>query len=234
MKLLISIVNAHEAVEAVIGGTDILDIKNPLEGSLGANFPHVIQSIRNETSEGVPVSVAIGDAPYKPGTMALAALGAACCNVDYIKVGLYGTQTPEQGVDLVRAVCRAVRDKSPATRIIAAAYADGPANGAMAAADAPGVAAAAGADGCMIDTLGKSSSNLFTCMGDKALADFIGHCRDRHLISALAGSLKAEDIPRIAALGPDIAGFRGAACGGDRVKGKLTADQVARLKRLIR
>ncbi|MHA2277293.1 MAG: (5-formylfuran-3-yl)methyl phosphate synthase, partial [Candidatus Kariarchaeaceae archaeon] len=39
MRLLISVINREEAINAINGGTDILDIKNPKEGSLGANFP---------------------------------------------------------------------------------------------------------------------------------------------------------------------------------------------------
>ena len=39
MRLMISVVSAAEAREALAGGAEILDIKNPGEGSLGAT-PH--------------------------------------------------------------------------------------------------------------------------------------------------------------------------------------------------
>ncbi len=233
MKLLISIVNTQEAYAAVAGGTDILDIKNPLEGALGANFPHVIRAVRQQTPKEMPISVALGDAPNKPGTTALAALGAACCNVEFIKVGLYGTRTTDQAITLLKAVCRAVRDYSPETKIIAAAYADAHIIGAFPTLKAPMVAAQAGADGCMLDTAGKNGETLFTHMNDENLNDFICQCRDKGLISALAGSLGKSDIPRIAALGPDILGFRGAACDGDRVNGTVKASLVRTLKALV-
>ena len=38
MKVLISPKDEFEATEAVNGGADIIDVKNPIEGSLGANF----------------------------------------------------------------------------------------------------------------------------------------------------------------------------------------------------
>jgi hypothetical protein len=234
MKLLISIVNTQEAAAAIAGGTDILDIKNPLEGALGANFPHVIQAVRQQTPKEMPVSVALGDAPNKPGTTALAALGAACCDVEFIKVGLYGTRTTDQAITLLKAVCRAVRDHSPETKIIAAAYADAHIIGAFPVLEAPMVAAKAGADGCMLDTAGKKNNEtLFTHLKDESLKDFIGQCRDKGLISALAGSLGKSDIPRIASLGPDILGFRGAACDGDRVNGRVRSSLVRTLKTLV-
>ena len=45
MLLLISPINHEEAIESIEGGADIVDVKNPKEGSLGANFPWVIKDI---------------------------------------------------------------------------------------------------------------------------------------------------------------------------------------------
>lgn len=161
MQLLISVVNTEEAQAAADGGTDIVDVKNPLEGALGANFPHIIRSIRQQTPSALPVSVAIGDAPNKPGATALAALGAACCGVQFVKVGLYGTQTTQQAVYLLKEVCRAVRDYDAGIKIIAAAYADAHNIGAFPALEAPSVAIEAGADGCMLDTAEKKRGFAF-------------------------------------------------------------------------
>ena len=38
MKVLISPTSLEEAEAVLAGGADIIDIKNPAEGSLGANF----------------------------------------------------------------------------------------------------------------------------------------------------------------------------------------------------
>ncbi|MCJ7559049.1 hypothetical protein MUO79_00325, partial [Candidatus Bathyarchaeota archaeon] len=77
MKLLISTVNEKETKEAVAGGADIIDVKNPVEGALGASFPWVIKRIRAITPKNIEVSCALGDVPNLPGTISLAALGAA-------------------------------------------------------------------------------------------------------------------------------------------------------------
>lgn len=233
MQLLISVVNSEEAQSAASGGADIVDVKNPSEGALGANFPHIIQSVRRHTPTELPVSVAIGDAPNRPGATALAALGAAYSGAQFVKVGLYGTKTTQQAVFLLEGVCRAVRDYDATIKIIAAAYADAHKIGAFPVQDAPAVAIEAGADGCMLDTAGKDGDSLFSYLGDDALRQFVQNCHKGGLVCALAGSLSKEDIPRISAIGPDIIGFRTAACEGDRVSGIIKRQQVEHLKTLI-
>ena len=82
MLLLISPINHDEAVESIEGGADIVDVKNPKEGSLGANFPWVIKDIRELTPDDMLVSATLGDVPYKPGTVSLAAMGALVSGAD--------------------------------------------------------------------------------------------------------------------------------------------------------
>lgn len=233
MQLLISVVNEEEAKSAVDGGADIVDVKNPVEGALGANFPRVIRRVRQCVPPELPVSVAIGDAPDKPGATALAALGAAVCGVQYVKVGLYGTKGPRQAVFLLKEVCRAVREHDAVIKIIAAAYADAHRIGALPALELPSVASEAGADGCMIDTAVKGEGMLFSHLDDDELWNFVQSCHKEGLICALAGSLGEADIPHVSEIGPDIVGFRTAACLGDRIKGVVEPRQVERLKNLI-
>ena len=85
MLLLISPINHEEALESIKGGADIVDVKNPKEGSLGANFPWVIRDIREITPEDKLVSATLGDVPYKPGTVSLAAMGAHVSGADYME-----------------------------------------------------------------------------------------------------------------------------------------------------
>ena len=84
MQLLVSPSTIDEAKHSA--AADIIDVKKPSEGSLGANFPWVIREIK--TLSDKPVSAAIGDFDYKPGGASLAAYGAACAGADYVKIGL--------------------------------------------------------------------------------------------------------------------------------------------------
>jgi len=233
MELLISVVSADEVGAAVAGNADIVDVKNPREGSLGANFPHVLRRVRELTPAEVPVSAAIGDVPNLPGMAALAAAGAAGCGVQYVKVGLLGPRDHDEAFDLLFAVCRAARDEDPAVRIMAAAYADARTTGSLPPLELPAVAAEAGADGCMIDTAAKAGGTLLTELGAAELESFVALCREAGLLCALAGSLRASDVPRLRELAPDIVGFRGAACRGGRRDGGVDRDAVVRLKDLV-
>ena len=66
MRLLVSVTDAEEARIAVDAGVDIVDVKNPAEGSLGAPGPGVIERVREVVPSERPVSAAIGDLPTCP------------------------------------------------------------------------------------------------------------------------------------------------------------------------
>jgi uncharacterized protein (UPF0264 family) len=233
VKLLVSVVNEKEVAPAVEGGADIIDVKNPEEGTLGANFPHVIRRVRDLTPRELEVSATIGDASNLPGTTSLAALGASVCGVQYVKVGLLGTQRPQDAIFALQQACRAVREYSPHTRIIAATYADAHKVRALPPLALHAVAVEAGVDGCLLDTALKGHGTLLTSLSDIQLQDFVAQCRGANLLCALAGSLEERDIPRICKFGADIIGVRTAACEGGRVTGLVDSRRVQRLKELI-
>lgn len=233
MQLLVSVVSEVEIRAAIRGGADIIDVKNPSEGSLGASFPGVIGRIRELTPTAIPVSAAVGDMPHLPGTAALAALGAAMCGVQYVKVGLFGSRRPQDAVFLLSEVSRAVHAYDPDIMVIATAFADAHKVGALPPDALPDASAEAGADGCMLDTAVKGEGTLLTNLAEGQLRSFVAQCRRLGLLCALAGSLGEADIPQICELGADIVGFRSAVCRGDRASGRVTASKVERLKRLI-
>jgi uncharacterized protein (UPF0264 family) len=230
LKLLVSPADEKEAVEAVAGGADIIDVKNPKEGALGASFPWVIKRIRTITPANIEVSCAIGDVPNLPCTVSLAALGAATTGVDYVKVGLHGVKTKEEAVYLMQNVTKAVKDCNSAVKVVATGYADAERVGAVDPLLVPDIAHEAGADVAMLDTAVKDGKNLFTYLTTDQLRRFVSTAHAYGLKAALAGSLRKEDLPAVYALGADIMGLRGAACTrGDRVNGRITRENVQAL-----
>lgn len=230
MHLLISVVNEQESIAAIKGGADIIDVKNPLEGALGANFPGIIKGIRDVTPVNIPVSAAIGDAPDLPGLMSLAALGAATCNIQYVKVGLYGVRTIDRATNMLMEIKKAVKVYDKDIKIIAVAYGDAYKINALSPHDAVLAAVEAGIDGCMMDTITKEEGDLFSGISVGNINKFLKLCRGHNLISALAGSLKVEHLPLLKELRPDIIGFRGAVCRGDRVNGVMEPEAVKNIK----
>ncbi len=234
MLLLISPINTEEALEAIEGGADIIDVKNPKEGSLGANFPWVIRSIRELTPEDMLVSATLGDVPYKPGTVSLAAAGAVVSGADYIKVGLYGTKNYSQALEVMENVVRTVKDYNEDLLVVASGYADAHRIGAVNPMEIPRVAADSGADLAMLDTAVKDGKTLFDFMDEEAMSKFTGETHDCGLKNALAGSIKKEQLKLLSELGCDVVGVRGAACtGGDRNNGTIHRSAVSNLKEMM-
>lgn len=233
MQLLVSVMSEMEVSAAVEGGADIVDIKNPREGSLGASFPHVIRSVRELTPPGIAVSAAVGDVPNLPGTVTLAALGAATCGVQYVKVGLLGPQNHHDAVFLLQQVCQAVRGYDSTIQIIATAYADAHKVNALPPLELPDAAIEAGVDGCMLDTARKGDGTLLTNLSDNQLYSFVTQCQKAQLLCALAGSLQAKDILYVCQFDVDVIGVRTAACKGDRLSGRVDRQKVRHLKALI-
>jgi hypothetical protein len=220
MRLLVSPCSIEEATRSL--AADIIDVKRPAEGSLGANYPWVIRAVRNLTRK--PVSAAIGDFDFRPGSAALAAYGAACAGADYIKVGLHFSGE-ERARELIRAVVRAVKEEFPEKGVVIAAYADYERLSTLSPFDAASLAAECGADVAMIDTGIKDGKGLFDYLDEASLSAFTAGNRRLGLETALAGSLRFDDIAMLKRVGPDIIGVRGMVCGGDR-SSSIRADLV--------
>ena len=234
MLLLISPINSEEAREAIEGGADIIDVKNPKEGSLGANFPWVIKNIREITPNGMHVSATLGDVPYKPGTVSLAAAGAVVSGADYIKVGLYGTKNYDEALEVMENVVKSVKEFDDNALVVASGYADAHRVGAIDPIKIPQVAAESGADLAMVDTAIKDGKTLFDFMDKDKLIEFNKNIHEYGLKSALAGSIKKEQLRLLYDIGCDVVGIRGAACtGGDRNKGTINRTAVMELKNMI-
>ena len=227
--------NEKEASEAIAGGADIIDVKNPTEGALGANYPWVIKRIKEITPKNIEVSCTLGEVPNLPGSISLAALGAASLGVDYIKVGLYGLKTPEEAIFLLQNVNRAAKEFNSKIKVVATGYADAEKIGAVEPLLIPEIAHKAQVDVAMIDTSVKDGKNLFDYLTQEQLKKFINTTHNLGLEAALAGSLRKQDLPVVYGLGADVAGLRGAACtNSNRVTGQITRKLVHELVEIVR
>lgn len=232
MKLLVSPLDLAESRSCLDGRADILDVKNPKEGSLGANFPAVIRAIREEIGSH-PLSATLGDIMYKPGTVALAAYGLASCGVDYIKVGLLDFRSVQMAAETLVHVKQSAELVSSDIKVVAAGYADYSRVRSLSPFEVIEASSQAGCDVTMLDTAIKDGRNLFFWLERATLLHFIQKCHEQGMMTALAGSLLETDIPLIKQLGTDIVGIRGAACSGnDRVHGRISSEKVKILRNL--
>ena len=235
VKLLISPVDEQEALETILGGADIVDVKNPVEGPLGASFPWIIKRIRTITPPNIEVSCTIGDLPNLPGSVSLAALGAATTGVNYVKASLYGLKSKEKAINLMQNVVRAVKDYNKTIKVVVAGYADAQRIDSVNPKFIPKIAQASGCDIAMVDTAVKDGKTLFDYLNNDQIKTFIDETHGYGLQVALAGSLKREHIMPLCSLGPDIIGLRGAACtDGNRLTGRIKREAVQELAQLVK
>jgi uncharacterized protein (UPF0264 family) len=231
MRLLVSVVSAEEARRALAGGADIVDVKDPNEGALGAPSPRVLSDVVGAVGTAAPVSVALGDLPALPHTAALAARGATVCGARFVKVGLRGVRELDGAVAMVSAVADAV---GPGTSVIAAAYADARALDppALAPAWLPVLVARTGIAGALVDTFVKDGRGLYRWLSEPELVDLAAGTRATGGSFAVAGQLRLGELCRVNA---DVVGVRSAVCrGGDRaaeLDSELVAAAVAEVRR---
>ncbi len=235
IKLLVSPKNIEEAKVTIDAGADYIDCKNPEEGSLGANFPWIINEMKNLIPENNKqlLSAAIGDFPNLPGSASLAAFGAACSGADIIKVGLKGPRNKKEGIYLMKNVIKSVKKCNKEIIVVAAGYADySRMDEGLPFLAIPVIAAESGANIAMLDTYIKDEKNLFDFLKVEDLVKFKDLASDYNVKTALAGRIKIADIHKIKKIKPDIIGIRSAVCEGfDRENGTIKYDLIKKLKK---
>ncbi len=229
MKVLISPISVDEAVSAGQAGADIIDIKNIAEGSLGASFPWIIHEVVGALQgHDVTFSATLGDLPFKPGTAALAALGAAVSGARYIKAGLHGVRNHDEALQVMQAVVRACKDYDPEILVVAAGYADYRRFGGLDTQTVVRVARDSRADVVMVDTAIKDGKTLFDALSLEELAEFVESGHANGLQVALAGSVRFEHLDALRKLAPDIVGVRGCVCSSNSRAANIEAHLVRR------
>ena len=92
MILMVSVQNLEEAVQALKGGADIVDIKNLQEALVGSAHPMVAKEVRAAAPSDQHVSITLGVVPNQAGTVAMAAYAAGALGASSVKVGFMNTE----------------------------------------------------------------------------------------------------------------------------------------------
>ncbi|PSN81869.1 hypothetical protein B9P99_04195 [Candidatus Marsarchaeota G1 archaeon OSP_B] len=229
MLLMVSVQDINEARQAVMGGADIVDVKNLKEMLVGSNFPWVIREVRQAFPREIHVSVTLGVVPNQAGTVSLAVYGAAALNATSVKVGFLNTDY-ETALRILKESRKALEGFE--TKLIAATFADSHLYGGIDPKLVVKLAKESASDGILIDTLTKDGRNLFDFMDEQTLRALVLEAKESGLSTALSGALRIENFDTLARINPDIVGVRGAVCTNhDRFNGQVEASAVARVKR---
>ena len=220
-RFLASVRGVAEADTALAAGADIIDLKDPAKGALGALDACAIVACVARVAGRAEVSATVGDLPMRPETIRDAVREIAALGVDHVKLGLFPDGDAERSLNLLAAETRNVS-------LILVVFAD-----ALPRFDAISSAARIGARGVMLDTAGKDGSSLLDHLPPAALARFVADARAEGLLVGLAGSLRAAHVAKLLALQPDLLGFRGALCAGLARGANLDAEACAAIRALI-
>jgi uncharacterized protein (UPF0264 family) len=218
---LASVRDAAEAELALGAGVDIIDLKDPRGGALGAVSLETITKTVKTVAGHVPVSATIGDLPLQNAATANAVRMTAATGVDFVKLGLFPGAGAESCLSLLATEALRVR-------LILVVFAD-----ALPDFDAVEAAASIGAAGVMLDTRGKAAGSLLDHLSPERLATFIAPAKAEGLIVGVAGSLKMEHVSELLALRPDLLGFRGALCRGGLREAPFDPFAAASVRALI-
>jgi uncharacterized protein (UPF0264 family) len=222
-RLLVSVRSAAEAELALTGGAQLIDVKEPARGALGAASWEEVQGVVVAVAGRVPVSAALGELCDDRGV-------AVPSGVAYAKLGLAGAAGDSAWPQRWEKALGRLPDH---VRRVAVAYADWRAAAAPPPADVIRHGSGVGCTALLVDTFIKGRGDLFTHLTRHELEELLAAARDRCWLTVLGGSLSAEAVPSAAELGPDYLAVRGAACRGGR-SGVLDPERVHHLAAALR
>ncbi len=219
-RLLISVSSLEEAMMAACCGVDVIDLKDPNRGALGALDPKAIRGIIAQLPDWT-FSATCGDRPFGPEVVpvagALAELG-----IDLIKIGLF----PPIQLEETFSKLAPLAGKQRLVAVILADLFEGDLEKTVAQIKE------AGFWGAMLDVADKSRGALPEIWSLEEIERFVQLCRGLNLCSGLAGALSPRHIGKLLPLAPHYLGFRSAACVGGR-NGPLSRERILLLRERI-
>lgn len=222
-KWLASIRSVEEAHTLSPVLPDILDMKNPSQGALGALPVDVVTEIVELIDQQCQTSATIGDLAMDANIIGSAMIEMATSGVDYVKIGLFPDANLSQCLADLTTVVKGL--KIP---VIAVIFADHPVDLAICRQ-----LAESGFQGVMVDTAFKNGKHLLDHMSVPELTEFVSVAKQHHLLCGLAGALKREDIALLASLEADYLGFRSALCDQRERTGNLNIKRTEAVKNEI-
>jgi uncharacterized protein (UPF0264 family) len=223
--LLVSVRDASEALAALAGGAQVIDVKEPDRGSLGAADGATIAAVVRAVDSRVPVTAAAGE---------LVDLIATNCTpmpagVSLLKIGLAGGGAmPDWSARWKQTINALWPHEDAAKHAVAVVYADWRTANAPQPVDVLNAAVDLGCPALLIDTWDKSSGSLFDHWPPGELNAFVSTVRSKNLMLVLAGSLAGESVTAAARLRPDLLAVRTAVCDAGR-GGTVSRIRVAAL-----
>ena len=214
-QILISVTSIAEAQIALDNGVDIIDLKDPSAGALGALPLPLIQSIVSYINRQKLVSATIGDLPMQADLILQRVMLLASTKVDYIKIGFFESSNFQPCLDALQSVTQS------GVKLIAVLFAEHsyPENLIE-------IIKKAGFVGIMLDTANKNGHTFLDYYSEKLRKEFAQKVLALDLTFGLAGSLKVQHIAIAKEINPTYMGFRGGVCDENKRQLGLNAEKI--------
>ncbi len=229
MQLLISIKNVDEAMVALETGVDILDLKDPNIGALGAldlkTTERILQNIQAFQALTFQQSQPLISATVGEEHADMAVL------IQMIDIRI------KMGINMIKIAVSDLRRKNllsklnkqaQQVKLVAVFFADQAID-----LDFLQQLKVHGFYAAMLDTQ-KKQQNLIQICADATLQNFVQKCHEIGLKTGLAGSLKPQHIAHLANINPSYIGFRGGVCADNLRKSILIPEKIIKVKKLLR
>lgn len=224
-QLLISVTSVEEARIALENGADLIDLKDPSQGALGAlaidKMQEITAFVHAQDQYGKRlVSATIGDLPMQAELILKSVLAVAAVNVDIVKIGFFEAADYQACLEVLKPYANS------GLKLIAVLFAefkypthliDDIKN--------------AGFYGVMIDTAYKNG---------KTFLDYLSHehmeiiaTQTQGLIFGLAGSLNIQHLVFVKRYHPTYIGFRGGVSQDNQRKLSLDAAKIKAISKLV-
>ena len=225
---LASVTSVEEARIALERGADVIDLKNPAQGALGALPIAAIEQVTKFVAGRKLVSATVGDLPMQSDSLLNAVAAVSAAGPDVVKIGFTFSPGHQECVQALRSVT------GRGIKLIAVLFADGLFSNKSIPLDALADFAEAGFYGVMLDTASKNGKGLRDYLSQTDIAAFVEEGHRLDLLVGLAGSLQYHDIGPLLALRPDYMGFRGALCVNLQRTASMESQRVQKVRDMLR
>jgi len=221
-QLLISVTSIEEAQMALENGADIIDLKDPSAGALGALPLSKIRAVVDHVKGVKPVSATIGDLPMQPDLILQQVTQLANAKVDIVKIGFFETDDYQPCLDALVSLTQ------QGVKLIAVLFAEHTYSAGLVDAIKN-----AGFIGVMLDTAKKNGLTFLDHYSDIQRKSFAQSVLALDLSFGLAGSLKLEHVAIAKEISPTYMGFRGGVCAENRRQLGLNADKIKAIRSVL-
>jgi len=228
--------NPEEAQICVAEQVDLVDVKEPAHGPMGAADVAVLQAVVAAVGGRCRVTAAGGE--LRDWRASGAQPQPVHGELAMLKVGLAGYGDDASWADHLRIVHDNLRSAVAAgsasqLQLVPVAYADHAAANSPRPLDAIQLIKDSGLRWLMIDTFDKSSRGVFELLSDSQISSLVLASQQAGLGIALAGRIGLAELSHAARTGADVVGVRGAVCRGGRL-GTLSHQAVDEARRRLK